>query len=240
MTSEIIILSSLTFFTSAFTAIVGAGGGLVLLTLLPQWLAPAVIIPVHGVVQLFSNLSRAYFMKNSIDRSVIPLFIVGCTTGAIAGGLILKQISLEYIPLIMGIYVLLNLWCKPAMKLFSQVESLFLLGAIQGSIGLFIGAPGPLIISAMKKKYSNHQQLVATTAIFTAFSHMTKLVIYILLGFAFINYLPLITFMIIAAIAGSYVGKKLQGKANIKYLSVVLSIILTFLAFRMIFTALNL
>ena len=55
-TAGLVLLS---FMTSALTASVGLGGGLVLLVALASFLPPLVVLPVHGVVQLGSNFGRA-------------------------------------------------------------------------------------------------------------------------------------------------------------------------------------
>ncbi|WP_161787446.1 hypothetical protein [Endozoicomonas numazuensis] len=44
------------FLTSAVTAVLGVGGVL-LITLMPGLIPVAAIVPVHGVVQFFSNTS---------------------------------------------------------------------------------------------------------------------------------------------------------------------------------------
>ena len=45
-------------FTSALTAAMGVGGGVVLLALMAQVVPPNVLIPLHGAAQLMSNTAR--------------------------------------------------------------------------------------------------------------------------------------------------------------------------------------
>ena len=54
--SENILLTVLSFFTALMTSIAGAGGGTVLLAAMLQFMNPAEAIPVHGVIQLSSNV----------------------------------------------------------------------------------------------------------------------------------------------------------------------------------------
>ncbi|MCB1915218.1 MAG: hypothetical protein KDG52_05820, partial [Rhodocyclaceae bacterium] len=54
-------------FTSMMTAALGAGGGVMLLAVMAQVLPPQVIIPVHGIVQMGSNLGRAIMAWRHID-----------------------------------------------------------------------------------------------------------------------------------------------------------------------------
>lgn len=47
--------------TSAMTAALGIGGGVLLLAIMSMLLPAAAIIPLHGLVQLGSNANRAAF-----------------------------------------------------------------------------------------------------------------------------------------------------------------------------------
>ena len=59
------ILIAVSFFTSALTAAFGIGGGVAMLGALAGTVPPAVIIAVHGVVQVGSNLGRAIIQRAS-------------------------------------------------------------------------------------------------------------------------------------------------------------------------------
>ena len=56
---ETYFLIGVSFLTSTFTGIIGIGGGLMLISVMPGLLPAAAIVPVHGAVQLASN-SSAY------------------------------------------------------------------------------------------------------------------------------------------------------------------------------------
>ncbi|UJF18319.1 sulfite exporter TauE/SafE family protein [Vibrio sp. SS-MA-C1-2] len=240
MYSEIAILALISFTTSAFNAIAGAGGGMVMMGALPIWLPSNAVVPIHGLVQLFSNGSRAYFLRKNIDYASLKTFVIGCLLGSILGGLLLQDFPTEWLPLIIGIYILLNTWVKPFIKALARFEHPVVLGAIQGAFGLFVGAPGPLIISAMKKRYCNdYAKLVATIAVFNSISHFSKLVIYIVIGFSFEAYWQIGLVMIGAAIIGSLVGKMLQSKIPTRYLQWLLTSLLTLLAINMIINVLK-
>ena len=43
------------------TAVTGIGGGMMLIAIMPGFLPATAIVPVHAVVQLFANSSRALF-----------------------------------------------------------------------------------------------------------------------------------------------------------------------------------
>lgn len=64
--------------TSMITAIFGLGGGLILLAVLATILPPAVLIPVHGLVQLGSNAGRTLAMWRHV---MWPGLSVPCRRG---------------------------------------------------------------------------------------------------------------------------------------------------------------
>ena len=64
----------LSFLTSAITASLGLGGGLILLVALASFLPPLVVIPIHAVVQLGSNFGRqsAAPTYQLVDHRIFP------------------------------------------------------------------------------------------------------------------------------------------------------------------------
>jgi 2-octaprenyl-6-methoxyphenol hydroxylase len=56
-------------FTSALTAIAGIGGGVVMLGAMASLLPAPAIIPVHAVVQLGSNVGRAFLLRRAVGLS---------------------------------------------------------------------------------------------------------------------------------------------------------------------------
>ena len=73
--SENIILTVLSFFTALMTSIAGAGGGTVLLAAMLQFMNPAEAIPVHGVIQLSSNMTRTWLLRKYVNWKIIFIFL---------------------------------------------------------------------------------------------------------------------------------------------------------------------
>ncbi|MGL4187202.1 MAG: hypothetical protein ACRCR4_15610, partial [Thiotrichaceae bacterium] len=61
-----LVLAAIAFATSTLTAIMGLGGGMILIALMPGLIAPAAIVPVHAATQLVSNSSRTLFGWHAI------------------------------------------------------------------------------------------------------------------------------------------------------------------------------
>ena len=69
-----ILLTVLSFFTALMTSIAGAGGGTILLAAMLQFMNPAEAIPVHGVIQLSSNLTRIWLLRNFVIWKIVLKF----------------------------------------------------------------------------------------------------------------------------------------------------------------------
>lgn len=129
MTTEI-LLGIITFFTSTIAGVVGLGGGMILIAILPSFLPLNALIPIHGLTQMTSNFSRAVFGYKDVQYQVLPKFILGSLLGVGIISLIIYHISLEYIPLFIGIYILLSLWSSKFNEKIKKFESYFLIGFI--------------------------------------------------------------------------------------------------------------
>jgi uncharacterized membrane protein YfcA len=139
-----ISLTIFTIVTSAIAGIFGFGGGMLLIAIMPSFLPAAVIIPIHGVVQLASNSSRVVFSLNHVAWHLLPPFLIGSAIGLTLFTTLLFNLSSDYIPLAIGIYILLNLWSKPFSNTIKRFESFYIIGILQTGLSLIVGAAGPL------------------------------------------------------------------------------------------------
>ncbi|MGA1933145.1 sulfite exporter TauE/SafE family protein [Arcobacter sp. YIC-464] len=231
-----IILGLVSFFTSAIAAIVGLGGGMMLIAVLPSFLPVNAIIPVHGLTQMSSNISRAVFGYKDIQYETIPKFLVGSLLGVGLFASIISLISLEYVPLFIGVYILLSLWSKKFNEKIKKFENYYILGFFQSGLSVVVGATGPLTLTLLYKDYEDKNKVVSTSAALMSISHILKVLVFIYLGFVFFDYIELIIVMIVAAILGSYVGTKLRNKIDGKKFAIVLKVLLSFLAIKLIVT----
>ena len=229
-----LFLGIVTFFTSTIAAIVGLGGGMMLITILPSFLPINALIPVHGLTQMTSNLSRAVFGYKDVQYEVIPKFLLGSFLGIGIFASILNFISLEYVPLFIGVYILLSLWSEKFNERIKRYESYFLAGFFQTGLSIVVGATGPLTMTLLLKDYKNKDKVVATSAALMSLSHILKVFVFMYFGFVFFDYIGIIIAMVIGAIAGSWVGTKLRNIIDGKKFTIILKVLLTTLAIKVI------
>ena len=227
-------LALLALATSAIAGVLGFGGGMLLIAIMPMFLPATAIVPVHGITQLVSNSSRVVFSLNDVQWSLLPPFLLGSLLGLFVFGFLLYSLPTDYIPIAIGSYILLSLWSEPFNRFIKRYESFYAVGAVQTGLSLIVGATGPLSTSILTRHLGDKNKIIATGAIFMTISHLSKILIFGLIGFDFSAYSTLIIAMSAGAIVGSYLGTRFRQQLdNQRYLTIV-KILLTILALQMI------
>lgn len=229
-------LGIITFLTSTIAGVVGLGGGMILIAVLPSFLPVNALVPVHGLTQMSSNLSRAVFGWKDVKTEVIPKFLIGSIVGVSFFAGILYFISLTYVPLFIGIYIILSLWSQKFNDKIKRFESYYLIGFIQSGFSIVVGATGPLATTLLVKDYNDKDIVVSTAAALMSITHMLKVFAFMIFGFIFWDYISILTAMIIGAIIGSWAGTKLRDKIDGKKFMMALKILLSLMAVKLIVT----
>ncbi|HAY46730.1 MAG TPA: sulfite exporter TauE/SafE family protein [Gammaproteobacteria bacterium] len=224
------------FFTSMLTAIIGLGGGLLLIALMPGFLPTAVIIPIHSVVQLASNASRAAFAWRAIRWEYFTAFAIGSIIGGLIATQFIRLINIEYISLFIGLFILMNVWTPKIFEWLGRLKGeFFTIGILQTGLGMIGGATGPLGQASLMRRDLSKDEIVTTTALFMSFTHITKLFAFAILGVNLLVWWKLMFGMVVGVILGSWAGTKVRTKVNDAIFKQVLSVLLTILAIRMIY-----
>ena len=149
-----LILASM--MTSFISAAFGIGGGAILLGLLALKLPPIALLPIHGIVQIGSNLGRAVIFFKDIKRGPLILFGIGTILGASLGGSLFVQIEPWLLQLSVAIFILWSVFGKiPAIGLTHIIFG----GIFSGFLTMFFGASGAIVagmVKTMKLNPINH------------------------------------------------------------------------------------
>lgn len=224
--------------TSAVTAVTGIGGGMMLIAIMPGFLPAAAIVPVHAVVQLFANSSRAMFGWRFLRWEFVLAFIAGSILGGSIAAGIAREINLAYTPLFIAAYILFITW-GPAPKFNKPPRGEFvIIGAIQTGLSMLVGATGPMSQAALMARGLQRDALVVSGALMTTFTHLTKVLLFTLLGFSFIEFWQVILGMSIAVIVGALIGTRIRYQVPEALFRRILKWALTLLALRMIYLTL--
>ena len=221
--------------TSFITAAFGLGGGVVLLGALATLLPPAALIPVHGVVQVGSNVGRTAIMARHIRFDILLPFALGAMAGAAVGGLIAVRLPPWLFHLGLGLFILWAAWGKAPPALGHK--TLALGGAVSSFLTMFFGATGPFVASVIRTLKLDRLQHVGTFSACMVTQHGVKVAVFGLLGFAYAPWLPFMAAMIATGFLGTLVGRRvLQGFSDDRF-RLVLNGVLTLLALRLLWRA---
>lgn len=215
----LIILLVTAFVTSVISAIIGMGGGILLLAVMFCFLDHGDAIPVHAVTQLASNSTRLLAYAKHVDWRVFRSFAVGAIPGSLVGVLALYWLgkadeSEPYLKMVVGAYVLAAPFV-PKGKSATLGKDVWwdwpLLGLVAGSLALTVGAVGPLIAPLFARRAFVKERLIATKACCQMLTHLIKLPGFIMLGsFALGELWSVAIPMVVMVIPGTLLGRRLM------------------------------
>jgi len=228
------VLVVLSFFTSAIAAAIGLGGGVVLIAVMASAIPVAVVVPVHGVVQLGSNLGRAYVQREYINYPVIVPYLIGSVIGAISGGNFALALPDDALRIVMASFILWTAWGSLKLPKRGTTWLLGLGGAVITFLGMLMGATGPLAVSLFRSAGLDHVRLVGTTAAAMVMLHVLKIIVFGVLGFAFGPWVPLMAAMIVTGFLGTMAGSRLLLRMDINTFRLAFRVVLTLLALELL------
>jgi len=219
---DILILVISAFITSSISAVLGMGGGIILLGIM------AIIIPegykviaLHGVVQLFSNSTRTYVFRKNIKVSLIKQFFFGSLIGVSLSIFIIlmliyyfnvqsaNEIKVEVLKPFIGLFIVWYLFLKGPKK-EKKVNSFIPVGLIAGLSSIFVGAVGPLIAPFFLNKSLNKENIIANKAASQMITHLSKIPLFIyFFNMDYTAELNLLLPLILAVYFGTNFGKKI-------------------------------
>lgn len=231
----LLILSALG--TSIISGTIGMAGGIVLLAIMAEFFAPTILIPLHGCVQLVSNVSRTFILREHLKAAITGPFILGGILGALAGSQFVVEIAEGPFRILIGSFILFVTFA-PLPKGISFKGKWFVLGGFATFISLFVGAIGPFLAPFFLRDGLSKEQLVCTKAACQGFVHLLKIATYLFLGFTIGNYWPILLAMTVATIFGNHIGKWLLGKTPEAWFKKIFLVIIVVLAVRSIYKGL--
>jgi len=221
---EFAILLIASFLTSSISAVLGMGGGIILLGIMSIIIPEGyMVIALHGVIQLISNSTRTFVFRNHIKKNIINKFTIGALIGVFISILIIlfitqyynvnsaDEIKVDFLKPIIGIFILWHLFLKKRIKKQNRKKKSFIyVGLIGGISSIFIGAIGPLIAPFFLKSELTKENIIANKAACQTITHLTKFPLFIyFFNVNYINELNTLFPLILAVYIGTNFGKKI-------------------------------
>lgn len=221
------------FAGSFITVAFGIGGGAVMLAVLATLLPAAAIIPVHGLVQLGSNVGRAALMTKYMRLDLLAGFTAGAVIGILLGGSVVVQLHPGWIQVGVGLFILWSILTKPPA--FLRRSGIFT-GAVSSFLTMFFGGTGPFVATYVRAQNLERHAHVATHAMLMTVQHLLKTIAFGFLGFAFSAWAGLIALLIFFGVLGTLTGRLLLARIDERRFVFALNAVLIVLALRLIWS----
>ncbi|MEP1125639.1 MAG: sulfite exporter TauE/SafE family protein [Ilumatobacter sp.] len=252
-TIELTVIGVAAMLTSILSAVAGLGGGVILLLVIAQFVAPTTAIPIQGAIQLVSNGSRAGLLRRDIAWPVVGWSSILVLPGSALGVLIATSLPQDAIRVVLATFVLVLAWrpgwlkpraagtvpvADPAHSPSSGRRTMLLgLGAASGLLNTTVGASGPVTSPFYRAVTASRVAFVATAATTQVSAHAAKLIAFASDGWSADDHTATIAVGIVGVAIGSRVGTSLLGRISTTHLDLLFRVVLTALAARLLVTA---
>src|SRR5262245_36977697 len=167
----------------------GLAGGMLLLAVLLLFLDPVQAIPMHGVIQLVSNASRAWFQREHVRWDAVWRFSWPLLPAGAAGLALLRAVPADAGRIAIGAFALVATWLPGCLRLGGRGgdprRALAWGGALVGFASTLVGATGPLLAPFLLALDLGTQATIGTLAACQIFQHFSKVALFGMAGFGF-------------------------------------------------------
>ncbi|WP_127716075.1 sulfite exporter TauE/SafE family protein [Halobacteriovorax sp. HLS] len=240
-----IAITTLLFVATSLSAIIsavsGMGGGIVLLSIMTFFLPLSTLIPIHGVVQLMSNISRTWLLRESVIKNIFLWFALGLPIGTFISIKIIQSIENKIILFSLIAALIFYSIFKPKKLPELRIPSYCFLfvGVSVGILGPLIGATGPTIAPFFMREDFSKEQIIATKSSVQVIGHLIKIPTFLYLGFNYLDHAFLIIALVVAAILGTHLGVKILTRVNDKTFRIVFKSALFLAGVRIVYKVLT-
>lgn len=225
--------------TSAISATFGLGGGVAMLLALLMVAPPAAALPLHGIIQIGSNAGRAFMMRKFIMPALLWWFVPGALLGILLASSIFVAMPVAILQLVLSLFILWSLWApKPRSRELSN-GWFSVVGIFSSFCTMFVGATGPLLAVFLNPSRFGRDATVGTHAACMSLQHGLKVLAFGYLGFVYTHWIPVLLAMVASGLAGTYFGVKLLKCIPEDVFKKLFKVILTMLAFRLLYLAVS-
>ena len=229
MLSTVVFLL-LTFLSEIVGTIGGFGSSVFFVPLAQFFLDFKSVLMLTAILHDFSNSSKLYLFRKSIDRRLLLLYGIPSTIFVIIGALLSKYMQSQYTELILGVFLILFssfVFMFPSFQLSTTKPSAIAGGTAAGFLAGLIGTGGAIRGMSLTAFNLEKNVFIATSAAIDFFVDASRTVVYVFNGYFLSAHLLYIPFLLVVAFLGSYVGKRLLTKISQEnFRKIVLSLIL--------------
>lgn len=195
-----------------------------------------IVLALTGMLHMFSNTAKLVFFWRSINKKLLLWLGISSAVFAVAGALLLRLVALDYAKLILGIFLLafsvFMLFC-PSFSVKANLRNSVGGGALSGFLAGFIGTGGAVRGLVLASFQLEKNLLIGTSAAIDFTVDLLRTIIYLDSNYFPANMLPLLPLLLVAAFAGSYLGKVIVNKISQQTFRILLLVLVLMLGLLM-------
>lgn len=232
-------LIAVSFVASLLTAALGLGGGLLMVAVLAGTVPPTALIPVHGIIQVGSNVGRAVLFRRHVRPAILGWFAIGAVIGVSIGASVAVNLPRSVLLLVIAVFVLVTTWAPKLGSRPVPERGFLAVGAVTAFITMFVGATGPFLAPFLSaERLGDRQATVGTFAACMSLQHGLKVAAFGVAGFVYLPWLPFAVAMIATGFLGTLAGRAIVVRLPERAFRLGFRILLTVLALRILWQAL--
>ncbi len=237
----LILLSVIAWVAAVISGVAGIGGGTILIAALyAVGMSPTLAVPLHAAVQLLANFSRTLAYARHVDRAAAIWFFVSCAPLPFLTARWVAQADVNVIRIVLAIFIVLALLPQPHRALRAPLWLRMLLaGALNGSVGMVVGATGIVIAPFFLHRDWSKETTVGTLALCQTLGHGLKILAFASIGYAAFMRLDLLLPLGGAVVLGSFAGRGLMRSVSPRLFIVLFRSLMVVLAVRLAYSGLT-
>lgn len=236
---DLVLLTAASFAGSLMSAALGVGGGSFLIIVMTAFLPPLALIPIHGLVQMGSNASRAAMTRQHIDRRLLLFFSIGVVLASAVSIVVLVKIDHRLIPVVIAVFILYLCWGKVPQLGLRSPPGMIAGGLLTSLATMLVGATGPLVSAWIGRSGLDKWRYTALFSSCMTVQHCLKILVFGLAGFSYVPWLGVLACMLIAAWAGTHFGLGALARTSEERFRFWFKWLLTLLAVRTLIVTLH-
>jgi len=215
LTATLILMGAIAL-ASIISSVTGMAGGILMFAAMNLFIPLRPLIAMHGIVQVFNNMTRVWYLRSDLRWNIIWPFALGAIIGTLLTTLVIAKYANELIPLLLLsaliFYTLFKPKSLPQLKIKNR--NFFWVGIATGSLGILAGAIDPLLAVFFMRDDLSKEEVVANKSVMQLLVHLGKIPAFVYLGFSYFDNMFLIVIFSITAVLASRFGLLLLSKIN--------------------------
>jgi uncharacterized membrane protein YfcA len=226
------------FGTSALSGAAGLGGGTILIGVFyALGMSSSEAVPLFAAVQFVSNSSRTVAYLRDVEWSAAGWFLLAGIPATLLVAPFAAQVDGDAVKLVLAGLILASLAPQGVARPLQARPAFALAGALNGSIGLFVGATGLFVGRLFFRPEWRKETVIGTLAMTQMLGHGLRVLAYGLIGFSALAAPQRLLTLCVAVVVGTAFGKRINGRISDRAFTRLFRVILIVLSCKLIWDA---